>query len=143
MSFVNQAYFVVKSISLGFDSARSQVHDPAARAPQEQLLPATGAFSLVERSQVHLPEGRARQEHLAPLKLFSAGAFSQVQSSADFCPQEQVACLAEGQNGCQSITMSLEVCVPLNVQTYRKHIRLRSSCRSRWWWPLRLRLPSW
>lgn len=95
MSFVNQAYFVVKSISLGFDSARSQVHDPAARAPQEQLLPATGAFSLVERSQVHLPEGRARQEHLAPLKLFSAGAFSQVQSSADFCPQEQVACLAQ------------------------------------------------
>lgn len=46
------------------------------------------------RSQVHSPAGRARHEQRGPETAFSVLALAQVQLSAEFWPQEQVACCA-------------------------------------------------
>lgn len=126
---------MVKSVSFGFDSesARSHVHEPAGRAPQAQVLPATGTFSVAALSQVHWPAGRARQEHRAPLRVFSTGAFSQVHERADFWPHEQVACLA-AMNG---VSLHLRIGdILLRYEevllTYRRHTHRRRSYRSRW-----------
>ena len=96
----NPHFLVVKSISFGLGlspptAARSQVHEPAGRLPHSHVLPEGGAaFSFAALSHVHWPAGRARHEHRAPLSEFSVAALWQVQWSADWLPQEQVACLA-------------------------------------------------
>jgi len=43
---------------------------------------------------LNLPAGRFPQEQVGPVMVFSAGAFSQLQSPADCLPQEHLACVA-------------------------------------------------